>query len=187
MATQILQEIYTPGLLPPGVHPCTLAELRGFAVFNQARQEAWYRLVSFLAWPVLVRPRFVAAYVGGSFLSQCPAPQDIDVILETRDPYGPESFATIERFFKVGLKTIQELYSVDLYFWMDGAPSGLSDYRTFFQYERSRREEDLLTPARGLFRISLESLTPAELRREMSPPQDLPLLAKEPSAMPAIS
>jgi hypothetical protein len=158
------------GCFPPGIHDCTLDELRPLVFTNPYRQAMWYRLVSFLIWPVLV-PRFSYAYIGGGFLSTKPEPKDVDVILQTKEAYGPESFATVERFFMVGLETIREIYSVDLHFWMEGAPGSLADYRAFFQYERPQKEGgDLFGPSRGVARISLTDLSVREqLRRQLSP------------------
>ena len=144
-------------MLSAGVHDLTLDELRPLVCTNFHRQAMWFRLVSFLVWPVLV-PRFSYVYVGGGFMTDAPEPRDIDVIMETADPYGPEAFAVVERFFLAGLDNIRDIYTVDVHFWMEGAPQSLADYRTFFQYNRpENRKEPLFGPAKGLARINIHA------------------------------
>lgn len=114
------------------------------------------QLVSFLALPILCH-KFSFAYLGGGFVSIKPRPGDIDLVLETVDPYGPEAFAAVSPFFVIGLDAIESTYGVDLHFWMRNAPSGLSDYRYFFQYDKRRCATHMLSPSRGIVQINLTS------------------------------
>jgi hypothetical protein len=63
-------------------------------------------------------------------------PEDVDVILQPKAPYGPEAFVAMEPFFVKGIEAIFEEYSVHLHFWCEGFPGGMSDFRRFFQYLR---------------------------------------------------
>ncbi len=114
----------------------------------------WMQLMSFLALPVLCH-KFRFAYFGGGFVSKKAKPGDIDLVLETEESYGPEAFAAVSHFFVIGLDRIEALYGVDLHFWMRNAPSGLSDYRNFFQYDKKRNVASPLSPSRGIVQVDL--------------------------------
>ncbi len=123
------------GYLPEGVHPTTLAELKERFATNPTREVLYGKLSQFLDW-ALSTAQFSHAFINGGFITNKPAPQDIDVILETRAPYGPAAFAAMEPFFAQGVESIFEIYSVHLHFWCEGFPGGMSDFRRFFQYLR---------------------------------------------------
>jgi hypothetical protein len=120
------------GHLVPGVHALKLDELRTLVCTNPHRCMMWTRLVSFLGWPIL-NGHFSHAYIDGDFTSSKPGPGEIELILQTRGPYGPASFASPGRFFTVGLNKIFELYSIRLHFWMENAPEGAAEYQAFFK------------------------------------------------------
>jgi PAS domain S-box-containing protein len=124
----------------------------------------WLQLASFLVDPVIKR-RFSAAYVGGGFVSTTPHPSDIDLVLETASPYGPESFEAVAPFFVTGLDKIEMIYGVHLQFWMPGAPSGLTDYLTFFQYDRPAKYTPVLNRSRGIVRLDLTAAGTLNLLR----------------------
>lgn len=143
------------GLLNLGVHTCTLAELYPLVTTNDHRTKMWRKLISFISLPVLSR-KFSYIFISGGYLSLHDTPDDIDVVLQTVEPFGAQAFKALEPFFAVGLETIREVYSVHLHFWMENAPPGMTDFRSFFQYTRP----DQTTPAatfsrRGLVRIPL--------------------------------
>jgi hypothetical protein len=123
------------GCLPEGVHDCTLDELKERFAINPMRVELCERLQEFLRW-ALSTAEFSHAYIDGGFITNKARPEDVDVILQTRAPYGPEAFCAMEPFFAEGLDTIFEKYSVHLHFWCEGFPGGLNDFRRFFQYLR---------------------------------------------------
>jgi len=123
------------GYLPEGVHDTTLDAMRERFVINPLRSELWERLQEFLKRAVDTGS-FSQAYIDGGFITNKPAPQDIDLILQTKVPYGPEAFKAMEPFFAEGLDRIHSKYSVHLHFWCEGFPGGLSDFRRFFQYLR---------------------------------------------------
>jgi hypothetical protein len=104
-------------------------------VINPLRRELWSRFQEFLNQAVATG-FFSQAYIDGGFITNKPAPQDIDLILQTKAPYGPDAFRAMEPFFAQGLDKIHEKYSVHLHFWCEGFPGGLSDFRRFFQYLR---------------------------------------------------
>jgi len=140
------------GHLPVGIHDCSLDALARATRFNSHRRKLWSQLISFLAWPILSR-RFSHAYIGGGFASNHAEPRDIDVVLETSKPFGAESMAAVERFFAIGLDQVETVYGVHLHFWMQNGPSGLTDYRAFFQYLRPTPPS--INASCGIARISL--------------------------------
>ena len=145
------------GYLPEGVHPSTLDELHRRLVTNPPRAVLWKRLEQFLQWAVATAD-FSHAYIAGGFITDKPQPEDIDVILQTRAPYGVEAFAAMEPFFAAGMDVIYANYSVHLHFWCEGFPGGLSDFRRFFQYVRPQEAVPLGLKEgakRGIARIEL--------------------------------
>jgi len=123
------------GYLPEGVHETTLDQVRERFVINSQRILLWQRLEEFLLWAISSQ-RFSHVYIDGGFITNKSSPNDIDVILQTNAPYGPDALNAMEPFFAKGLDVILEKYSVHLYFWSEGFPGGMSDFRLFFQYLR---------------------------------------------------
>jgi PAS domain S-box-containing protein len=163
--TETLPDFDASGYLPVGIHPCSLGEVARVVRFNEHRRKMWLQLSSFLVGPV-VRHRFCAVYFGGGFVSTKAHPSDIDLVLETATPYGPEAFEAVAPFFVTGLEKIAMIYGVHLQFWMRGAPNGLTDYRTFFQYARPDSFTPVHHPSRGIAKVDLtEASTLARLRR----------------------
>ncbi len=131
----VLPPLNYHGCLPEGVHDCAFEQLRERFATNPKRVELWERLQKFLNW-ALSTSAFSHAYIDGGYITNKSQPEDIDVILQTLAPYGPEAFRAMEPFFAEGLDKIFEKYSVHLHFWCEGFPGGLSDFRRFFQYLR---------------------------------------------------
>lgn len=123
------------GLLPEGVHDCRLEDLHERMVTNPQREELWRRLQAFIE-RARTTGQFACAYIDGGFITDKIFPEDIDVILQTRAPYGPEAFVAMEPFFAEGMEAIFTKYSVHLHFWCEGFPGGVADFRRFFQYLR---------------------------------------------------
>ena len=123
---------------------------------NPHRRSLGDKLLKFLKWPHEAKT-FVNAYVGGGFVSDRPFPVDVDLVLETKSPFGPEAFAAIEPFFFRGLDNILSDYSVHLHFWMEDAPKSVLDYRSFFQYVRPNRRRAFNLECKGILQLSLVS------------------------------
>jgi hypothetical protein len=107
-----------------------------------------------LAWPIC-SGKFSHLYIDGGFISLKDHPRDIDIVLQTREPYGPAAFKAIEPFFVIGLDSIRETFTVHLHFWMENAPPGMIDFRSFFASNRRSHLHAAIMPETGLFRISL--------------------------------
>ena len=130
------------GHLPEGVHKTDLAQLQERFAINPSRILLWDRLRDFLSWAVSTE-HFSAAYLDGGFITDKALPEDIDVILQTKAPYGAAAFQAMEPFFALGVETIYQKYSVHLPFWCEGFPGGMSDFRRFFQYLRPQEAAPL--------------------------------------------
>jgi hypothetical protein len=152
----VLPSFTVAGFLPEGVHDATLEAIRSHFVTSAKREKLWGQLTEFLTWPTSTG-HFPNAYLGGGFISQKPDPQDIDLVLHVRYPFGDKAFMAIEPFFARGLDTILESYSVHLHFWVDGFP-GRYDFRSFFQYVTPREAmSHRLSPGarKGMVKLNL--------------------------------
>src|ERR1700733_2177592 len=101
----------TSGYLPEGVHDTTLSAMEERFVINPLRRELWGRFQEFLT-RAAATGSFSHAYIDGGFITNKAAPQDIDLILQTKVPYGPDAFKAMEPFFAEGLDKIHAKYSV---------------------------------------------------------------------------
>ena len=144
------------GFLRRGIHDCTWTDLQALAFTNCHRRKLGSLLMDFLQWTIR-NQGFSYIYIGGGFLSARTRPRDIDVILETKDPFGPDAFAAVEPLFVTGLDNIRRQYSIHVHFWMEKAPPSIVDYRAFFQYARPERRRHSLFGNRGIVRISLST------------------------------
>ncbi len=145
------------GHLPEGVHDTTIDHLKQRFATNVSRTVLWERLQSFLLW-VTSTGNFSIAYINGGFITNKADPQDVDVILQTKVPYGSEAFQAMEPFFAKGIDSIYETYSVHLHFWCEGFPGGMIDFRRFFQYLRPQDAAPLglqESVRKGIVRIQL--------------------------------
>jgi hypothetical protein len=145
------------GFLPEGVHETDLAQLKARFAINPERKILWERLESFLQWAISTG-HFSDAYIDGGFITEKASPEDVDVILQTKAPYGPVAFQAMVPFFAKGIEAIYRSYSVHLHFWCEGFPGGMSDFRRFFQYLRPQDAAPLglkEDARKGIVRIKL--------------------------------
>ena len=127
------------GYLPPGVHDaCFELVIQRFAT-NSVRRNLCQRLQRFLLL-VIDSKCYSYAYIGGEITTVEASPKELDVILQTRDKYGPDVFRAIEPLLNIGLDAIYEKYSVRLHFWCQGFPEGIDDFRDYFQYIRPQED-----------------------------------------------
>jgi hypothetical protein len=153
----ILPPLNYHGCLPEGVHDCTFEQLQERFATNPTRMRLCERLHDFLRWALSIG-EFSHAYIDGGFITDKALPNDIDVIMQTRAPFGPEAFRAMEPFFVKGYDAIFETYSVHLHFWSEGFPSGLNDFRRFFQYLRPQDAAPLglsESVKKGIIRIKI--------------------------------
>jgi hypothetical protein len=119
------------GVLPAGIHPCTVHEAKRFAADGR-RAQIWKKFNSFIGW---IKPWgvFRVYYIDGSFVTDKPDPRDIDVVLELPAPKSGVLHAFDLRLLDQAY--IKSKYMVHLWFWFHGAQN-VNDFRLFFQYVR---------------------------------------------------
>ncbi len=125
------------GLLPPGDHECTLAEVEATFVYNVRRRNLWQQLLSYLN-ELRSFDRITAIYLDGSFVTDKAAPGDIDIVVKFESIIAwvllqtarPELFAS---------KAIKQQYELDVYPHADNLRAGETDIVEVFR--RLRVEE----------------------------------------------
>lgn len=139
------------GLLPAGVHDCTLAEIEATFASNAHRSRLYWDFASCLENEL--RPRFNApVYVDGSFVTNVDSPNDIDVVIDMTQASREERQQGL-RFWHLNRKRLMVRYRVD--FWLNVL--GGQDMIVFFQGLKARtaRFADLREDHRkGILRIA---------------------------------
>lgn len=139
------------GLLPPGLHDCSLEEVRArFGTFQESdrRQELFRRLTE-LAAACQRSGLFEALLVDGSFVTAKPAPNDIDLLLVLRPGHDFERDLPMSEYALVSRPLLRRRYAFDVI--VAEANSELyHSYVTFFCQVRGLPE---LT--KGLLRLRL--------------------------------
>lgn len=115
------------GLLPPGVHECTLAEAKDRFAFNDTREAIWENLL------VALQEMRTATLTGivhldGSYVTDKAIPEDVDLILDVRNEPLPQQGLAI-LFFHMKHNLLKQ-NNVD---WWPTLPAQ-NDFVTFFQY-----------------------------------------------------
>ena len=116
------------GLLPTGIHECSLDDISGHFTWNDHRSGLFTRFVKFL--DAELRPQFpYPIFFDGSFVTDKELPDDTDVVLDL-------TIATDERklhaliFLQAHQQRIMDEYRV--HFWIN--LPGANDFAAFFQY-----------------------------------------------------
>jgi hypothetical protein len=125
------------GLLPPGDHECTLAEVEAAFVYNERQRNLWQQLLSYLG-ELKSFDRITAIYLDGSFVTDKAASGDIDLVVKFESIIAwvllqtahPELFA---------VKAIRHQYELDFYPYADNLRAGKTDIIEVF---RQLRVED---------------------------------------------
>ena len=116
------------GLLPPGVHDCTLEEIGRIFGGNVYRKELFQYFLDCLR--VEIRPVFDdPIYINGSFVTYKEIPYDIDVVLDLRNTTDGRMLQGLVFMTRHQTRFLDE-YRV--HFWIN--LPGFEDFSTFFQY-----------------------------------------------------
>ncbi|WP_394353523.1 DUF6932 family protein [Brevundimonas huaxiensis] len=144
---------FTPhGLLPPGVHPCSLAEAAAALCTSEHRTNIWTGLEGFIGWAAnLVGP--TALYVDGSYVTDKPIPGDIDLVVDISGCDAPGQAQWLQAWAD-SHEHVKNTYHVDFYPVVMGQGN---DFVAFFQYVRA--EEALrrgigLDVRKGILRVT---------------------------------
>ena len=118
------------GLLPRGVHDCTLEEISDFFTANQHRRRLFRNLVDCLE--LEVRPLFVQPiFVDGSFVTDKDVPEDVDIVLDLRGAADEQKWRGLT-FMNQKQRLLLHKYNV--HFWINFDTPQSSDFSVFFQY-----------------------------------------------------
>lgn len=119
------------GILPAGVHDCTLVEAEAFLAVNEPRAAIWTGLEGFLRWTEPL-PAPSCFLIDGSYVTDKVSPNDVDVVVDLTGcsivdiQAWTERWASHHDYAKV-------TFSVDFY----PAVAGMgNDFSAFFQYVR---------------------------------------------------
>ena len=138
----------TTGLLPGGLHDGTLEEVESRFAKSPPRRVLWEQFVSYAAeirrWPIAKE-----LIVDGSFVTDEPAPHDIDVILVLRDDYDLSKEVSPFEYNLRSHRMVSRRYGLDLF----AVRPGSLEYNRFIQLFSQVRDRGGRT--KGLIRIEL--------------------------------
>lgn len=120
------------GLLPAGVHDCSVEEVQASFGWNEHRRaliRGFSRFLSNEIFGVFDYP----VYADGSFVTDKKRPDDIDVVLELRRASDAESWRGFILMHE-HRERIRGQYGVDFWVNVRGIGQGIRDFVAFFQY-----------------------------------------------------
>jgi hypothetical protein len=147
-----IPELTTYGLLPSGVHRCSMDEVRQRFCFNPHRSILFEAFEKFINNEIAGKFNF-PILADGSYVTDKEKPSDIDVVMDCRRASAEEQALAL-RFMLDRQRQFKQRYFVD--FWVSFP--GKNDFSQFFQYVRIdvAKTKGLSTDARkGLLRIKL--------------------------------
>lgn len=116
------------GLLPFGIHDCSMAEIDARFGWNEHRHHLVELLGKFLQHEI--RPRFAQPFhVDGSFVTDKHVPNDVDVSLDMRTAHEQDMLQALMLMVR-HKKQFRQQYKVD--FWVSFPAQ--NDFSDFFQY-----------------------------------------------------
>ena len=141
------------GLLPAGVHDCTIPEIASRFCLNEHRSERWNGFLAFLTWAAPL-PAAVSYLIDGSFVSDKALPNDVDLAVDITRCDDAAQSAWVDAWVS-NCEKAKENFRVDFYPFAVGQGH---DFSVFFQYVRI--EEALrrgLSPKtlKGILKVSL--------------------------------
>lgn len=139
------------GLLPQGVHDCTVEEAGQFLCSNERRKEIWAGLLDFFQW-IMQFPRPDAIFVDGSYVTDKPLPGDVDVIVDVTTCAVADQQLWMNAWAQ-NRDYAKAQFSVDFYPIVVGQDH---DFSAFFQYIRvdeALRRGVSLTTRKGILRV----------------------------------
>jgi len=116
------------GLLPAGIHNCTLAEIAEFFCTNDARREIWDGFGKFLEW-IASKPQPSAILVDGSFTTDKSVPSDVDVVIELSTLSAVDQSHWVKAW-SISHDWAKKQFSTDFY----PVVTHGSDFSAYFQY-----------------------------------------------------
>lgn len=116
------------GLLPSGVHDCSLEDIASSFTWNQHRRQLFENFRVFVR--AELRPQFPdPIFFDGSFVTDKQTPEDTDVVLDLTSAPDARKWQGLQ-FMQQHQDRIKVLYGV--HFWIN--LPGANDFAAFFQY-----------------------------------------------------
>lgn len=140
------------GLLPPGVHDCTLADIENHLCFTDRRAFLFQNLTRFVDVELMPLNLGCPLLIDGSFTRNKPNPDDIDVVLDLEALVGAHAVA-IALNVRMRHGEIKAAYNLDVW---TRHPSLPLDISLFFQYAGDKAAAELRLPVKhpkGLLRV----------------------------------
>ncbi|MCK6527595.1 hypothetical protein L6R50_08540 [Myxococcota bacterium] len=141
-----IPELTPDGLLPPGVHECTFAEVRErfgrFCLGHPGRHVLVERLRAFLA-EARTTPAIAWLAVDGSFVTAEPDPGDIDLVLALRADHDFQSELRPFEYNLLSRRRVGTRYGFDVLVGAEGTPA-LARHMEYFQLTRDGRAKGIL-------------------------------------------
>jgi hypothetical protein len=141
----------TNGLLPEGVHICTLDEVRlrfGRFAANDRRVKLFERLAELIN-ELRSSGMFVAVVVDGSFVTAKPAPEDIDLIVLLRRGHDWKADLSARDYKLVSRRALRRRFEFDVLLASDDDAT-CDGYVEFFS-----RVRDDTSVRKGMLRMNL--------------------------------
>lgn len=140
------------GLLPPGIHDCTMDEINASLCFTARRNVLFQGLSQFLQ--IEWTPLGIACplLIDGSFVRNKPNPDDIDIILDL-EVLAANHAVSIALNVRMRHDEIKAAYNLDVW---TRHPSLPVDISLFFQYTGDKAAAELRLPIKhpkGLLRV----------------------------------
>jgi len=153
-----IPDLTAKGILPEGIHACTLDEVRAAFAGRESRtkrEKLWNGFVRYLD---VIRQTGVVdtIYLDGGFTSDSKNPNDIDAVLEIPIPVPPVSSVLMRKEFNHDY--VKGEFQLDIFLWWNGFPSPANDLRMFFQYVKPKEAVNRGLKAgekKGILKIAL--------------------------------
>lgn len=146
------------GLLPSGVHTCSLTEAIDLFVTNPRRERLWEQFLAFTNWlgeQGIEGPLW--AILNGSFTTSKLEPQDIDVVIELENG-EPWLISRAVDIFSTHRVWIKQEYEIDFFINYSSLPPN-ENMVEFFQYVRELTVAELgiddPSIRKGLLRVQI--------------------------------
>ena len=139
------------GLLPPGIHDCSLEDVRArFGRFqgSDQRPRLWNQLLELVS-AMQTSGLCEALLVDGSFVTEKPAPNDVDILAVLRPGHNFERELSAAEYALVSRTLLRRRFGFDVLL----AESGTRLYETYIEFFSRVRERPSLR--KGLLRLQL--------------------------------
>ncbi len=134
------------GILPEGIHQCTLEEAKERFATSEHRSALWHQLIQVIG---IMRKHGLAGilFIDGSYVTDKAMPGDIEIVLDVRTE-SAEKIGKAAIFFAKCHDRLKTNFGID---WYPNYPGG-NDFTVFFQYTRPTERTPSGTK-KGILRI----------------------------------